>query len=176
MFKIATHNSSRHIHRAVYMLWLAPFLLASSLVASARHRHDWESTPIQIALAYVFFVVGCSATAFHKSTSTTRRDRLEQTAFLVFISLAAFVVIIRLLFPIPSTPLNDRTRINLVLDELLLWPFFVFSLTAACFATSSPTWRHSLYVSFSAILMFMLALSMNSISKHWLRSFNGLFN
>jgi len=158
------------------MLWLAPFLLASSLVASARHRHDWESTPIQSALAFTLFATGYSAAAFHKSTSKTRRDRLGQTAFFAFISLAAFVVIIRLLFPIPSTPFNDQTRINHVLDALLLWPFFVFSLTATSVAVSSPTWRHSLYISFSAILMLMFALSMNGTSKHWLRSFNGLFN
>ncbi len=167
---MVTHNSDR----AVCMLWLVPFLFASSLVASARHSHDWETTPIQLALAFTLLAVGYSTALFYKYPPGNRRDRFGQTAFIVFISLSAFVVITRLLFPIPSTPFNDQTRINRILDGLLLWPFVTFSLVAIVFAVASQNWRHSLYISFSAIFMLVLALSMHGTSQHWLRSFNSL--
>ncbi|MEP3479112.1 MAG: hypothetical protein ABJZ55_07695 [Fuerstiella sp.] len=156
------------------MLWLAPFLFASSLVASARHSHDWETTPIQWALAFTLLAIGYSTASFHRSSASNRRERLGKTAFIVFSSLSACVVITRLLFPSPSIPFHDHTRINRVLDGLLLWPFVTFSLVAIVFAAASQNWRHSLYISFSAIFMLVLALSMHGTAEHWLRSFNSL--
>ncbi len=171
---MATRLSDRPRQFPICMLWSAPLLVASALVASARHRHDWEATPIQFALAIVMLANGYSTFSFHRSPTESRLDRSGQAAFFVLISLSAFVLVTRLLFPIPSTPDNDHARINRLMDGLLLWPFVTFSLVTFGLAAASSSWRHSLFITFSAILMLMLALSMHSTSKHWLRSLNSL--
>lgn len=156
------------------MLWSAPLLFASALVASARHRHDWEATPIQVAFAIIVLAMGYSTVSFHRSPTKSRLDRSGQAAFLVLISLSAFVLVARLVFPIPSTPDSEGTRINDHLDGVLLWPFVALSLVAFGLAAASSSWRHSLYITFSGILMLMLAMSMHVTSMHWLRSLSSL--
>ena len=171
---MATKTSERPRQFPICMLWSAPFFFASALVASARHRHDWEATPIQFAFAIVILAIGYSTVSFHRSPADRRLDRLGQAAFIVLISLSGFVLATRLLFPIPTTPDNNDARINYLMDDLLLWPFVTFSLVAFGLGAASSSWRHSLYITFSGILMLMLAMSMHSTSKHWLRSFNSL--
>jgi hypothetical protein len=171
---LATRTSDRPRHFPICMLWSAPLLFASALVASARHRHDWEAPPIQFAFAIIIFAIGYSTISFHRSPTESRLDRSGQAAFLVFISLSAFVLVTRLVFPIPSTPDNNETRINWLMDGLLLWPFVTFSVVAFGLAAASSSWRHALSITFSGILMLMLAMSMHSTSKHWLRSLNSL--
>lgn len=171
---MATKTSNQPRQFPICMLWSAPVLFSSALVASARHRHDWEATPIQLAFAIIILAIGYSTVSFHRSPTDNRLDRVGQTAFIALISLSAFVLATRLVFPIPSTPDNDETRINDLMDELLLWPFVTFSLVAFGLAAASSSWRHSLYMTFSGILMLILAMSMHSTSMHWLRSLNSL--
>jgi hypothetical protein len=171
---MATKPSERLRNFPMCMLWLAPLLFASALVSSARHRHDWEATPIQFAFAIIILAIAYATVSFHRSPTDNRLDRLGQAAFIVLISLSAFVLATRLLFPVASTPDNDEARINYLMDDLFLWPFVTFSLVAFGLAAASSSWRHSLYITFSGILMLMLAMSMHGTLKHWLRSLNGL--
>lgn len=171
---MTTKSSERLRHFPMRMLWSAPLLFASALVASARHRHDWEATPIQLAFAIIILAIAYATVSFHRSPTENRLDRLGQAAFIVLISLSAIVLATRLLFPIPSTDDNDEARINYLMDDLLLWPFVTFSLVAFGLAAASSSWRHSLYITFSGILMLMLAMSMHDTLRHWLRSLNGM--
>ncbi|MCA8986134.1 MAG: hypothetical protein KDA78_00740 [Planctomycetaceae bacterium] len=169
-------NSPRAVSSPSCLLWLGPFLIAAALVASVRERNQWVQIPILLALGMVVFAFGYSTISIYRIQSVNRIDQLRRAAFLIFVSLISFVLMTRWLFPLPSTPDNDETRINGIVDSLLLWPMAAGSLAALALAATASNWRHALYHAFAGLLMLMLALSMHDLSKHWLRWLAGYFS
>lgn len=154
------------------LLWLLPFSIASALVASARHSHDWATFSIQAALGFVIVATGYATIALRQMHFEKLNERIAKLFFVATITICAFVLVSRLLFPIPSTPFNDETRINRILDTMLFGPLIVLSFGGLSIAVYSANWKLSLYLLFSVVLMLMIAFSMHGTSRHWLRTLN----
>ena len=172
MSDISAEESIRRPASARCLLWLLPFSIASALVASARHSHDWAAFLIQAALGFVIVATGYATIALHRIQFEKRNKRIAQLFFVATVTICAFVIVSRLLFPIPSTPSNDETRINRILDAILCWPLVALSFGGIFIAVYSANWKLSLYLLFSVVLMLMIAVSMHGTSRHWLRTLN----
>jgi hypothetical protein len=147
----------------VSLAWLILFSVASYVVTSARARFDWDSTTVWFSLAFIVISIGYSAVTLHKAANRKTSDRLASRVFLISISLGGFILLTRILFPIPSTTDNDEYRINVFLDLWLFFPFVSFAFLATYLATISSTWQRSLSMLLSAIFSAMFALSMDRI-------------
>ncbi len=165
-------KSPSHAASPWRLLWLLPFSIASALVASARHRHDWAAVSIQSALGFVAVATGYASIALHRTRSENLNRRIGQIFFVASVTICAFVLGSRLLFPIPSTPSNDAARLNRILDTVLCWPLIAMSCGGLLFAVCSANSKRTLCFLFPVVLMLMIALSMHGTSRHWLRIFN----
>lgn len=153
------------------LIWLIPFSASAVYLSSDYYTpHNWQLAARVCALNVVLTLVICAAVCLHCTHSPQRADRIVSLYFLVSSTLGVLLMVTRLLIPVPSTPDNDPSRINGLLNAWLLCPFIALGLFGILLLAFSPTHRRSLGLYCGLILVITLVLSMETTTRNYLRS------
>lgn len=151
-------------------IWLIPFSVSAVYLSSDYYTpHNWQSAARICALSVILIVVICTAFDLHRDHCPQLADRIVGRYFLISSTLAVLLLMTRLLIPVTSTPDHDPSRINAILNALLLFPFIFLGICGVVLLLFSSTHRTSLALHCGLILVVTLALSMDNATRSYLR-------
>ena len=151
-------------------IWLIPFSVSAVYLSSDYYTpHNWQFAARICALSVILIVVSCTAFDHHRDRFPQLADRIVSRYFLISSALAVLLMVTRFLIPVTSTPDHDPSRINAILDRLLLFPFIVLWICGLAILLFSPTRRTSLALYCGLILVVTLTLSMDNSTRSYLR-------
>lgn len=154
-----------------HFVWLIPFAASAIYLASDYYSPiNWQFAARGGALIVVLALVIYEGLCLHSIHQPKSADRIVSRYFLVSCALALLLLVTRFLIPVPSTPDNNASRINTLLNAWLLIPFAVLGIYGLWLLAVSQLYRQSLGVYVGLILVVALLLSMENSSRHILRS------
>lgn len=154
-----------------HLVWLIPFAASAIYLASDYYSPiNWQFAARVGALIVVLALVVYEGLCLHSIHQPESADRIVSRYFLVSCALALLLLVTRFLIPVPSTPDNNASRINALLNAWLLIPFAVLSIYGVWLVAVSRIHRQSQGLYCGLILVVTLLLSMESSSRSVLRS------
>ncbi|MEI8380660.1 MAG: hypothetical protein WCJ09_11055 [Planctomycetota bacterium] len=152
-------------------IWLIPFSVSAVYLSSDYYTpHNWQFAARICALSVILILVICTARHLHRDHRSQLADRIVRRYFSISSALAVLLMATRILIPVTSTPDHDPSRINAILNALLLFPFIALGICGVVLLLFSSTYRTSLALYCGLILVVTLALSMDNSTRSYLRS------
>nr|WP_271891414.1 hypothetical protein [Planctomicrobium sp.] len=143
-------------------------LMAATLYLATGYSHpqNWQSQARLLAFTIVSSVVVWAIRKEHTDMSST----FVSGYLLGSAAISMTVFIIRLLFPLTSTPDTFNGRINLILNEWLAWPITGLAMLGFWLLLVSVRARSSASIYVALILCGSIMLSMNGEAQAFLRA------
>lgn len=152
-------------------IWLIPFSVSAIYLSSNYYTpHNWQFAARLCALSVILIVVIRTALDLHRDHCSQLADRIVRRYFLISSALGLLLMVTRFLVPVTSVPEHDPSRMNAVLNALLMFPFVALGICGLAILLFSPTSRTSLALYCGLILVVTLALSMDHSTQGCLRS------